>query len=103
MDKAPAWGVCIERVPDEQAPPMVTIGAARKSDMHAIPAGCGDRDDKRPAYGTTHGFTSQISAAYSAIVQSLEKRPEPARFMITVRAQPSVSAYSSVSRRSAAR
>ena len=33
-------------------------------------------------YPTGHGFAFQISAAYSAIVRSLEKRPELATLMI---------------------
>ena len=57
----------------------------------------------RRAQGTGHGFAFQISAAYSAIVRSLENLPEPATFRIALRAQPSGSAYSSSSRWSASR
>ena len=49
-------------------------------------------------YGTGHGFTFQMSAAYSAMVRSLENLPEPATFRIALRAQASGSAYSSPSR-----
>ena len=41
---------------------------------------------------TGHGFASQISAAYSAMVRSLENFPEPATFRMTLRAQASGSA-----------
>lgn len=44
------------------------------------------------AYGTGQGRAFQISAAYSAIVRSLENRPEPATFRIAFLAQPSRSA-----------
>src|SRR5882672_7701452 len=37
-------------------------------------------------YGTGHGLASQISAAYSAMVRSLENLPEPAMFRIAFRA-----------------
>ena len=43
-------------------------------------------------YVTRQGFASQISAAYSAIVRSLENFPEFARFRITSRVQASGSA-----------
>jgi hypothetical protein len=43
-------------------------------------------------YGTGHGLTSQISAAYSAMVRSLENLPEPATFRIALRVHPSGSA-----------
>src|SRR4051794_5712591 len=46
-------------------------------------------------YGTGHGFTSQMSVAYSAIVRSLENFPEPATFKMAFRAQASGSAYNS--------
>ena len=46
-------------------------------------------------YGTGHGFAFQMSAAYSAIVRSLENFPEPATFRMALRAQASASAYSS--------
>ena len=39
-------------------------------------------------YGTGQGFACQISAAYSAIVRSLENLPELATFRIALRAQP---------------
>ena len=41
---------------------------------------------------TSHGLAFQISAAYCAIVRSLENLPEPAMFRIAFRAQPSLSA-----------
>ena len=59
--------------------------------------------DRRCAHGTGHGFTFQMSAAYSAMVRSLENFPEPATFRIALRAQASGSAYKSQSRRSASR
>ena len=39
-------------------------------------------------YGTGHGLASQISAAYSAMVRSLENLPEAATFRIALRAHP---------------
>jgi hypothetical protein len=45
-----------------------------------------------PFYGTGQGFAFQISAAYWAIVRSLENFPEPATFRIAFRAHPSPSA-----------
>jgi hypothetical protein len=44
------------------------------------------------AYGTGHGFTFQMSLAYSPIVRSAENFPERATFKIALRAQPSGSA-----------
>ena len=43
-------------------------------------------------YFTMQGFAFQISAAYSAMVRSLENFPEPATFKIALRAHPSGSA-----------
>ena len=40
---------------------------------------------------TLHGSTPQISLAYSPIVRSLEKKPEPATDAIDLRVQPSAS------------
>ena len=40
------------------------------------------------SYGTGHGLASQISAAYSAMVRSLENLPEAATFRIALRAHP---------------
>ena len=57
----------------------------------------------RRRYDTGHGSASQIPAAYSAMVRSLENLPEPATFRIALQAQPCGSAYSSSSRRSASR
>src|SRR5271157_3191295 len=51
--------------------------------------------------GIGHGFTFQISAAYSAMVRSLENFPEPATFRMALCAHPCGSLYSSQSRRSA--
>ena len=42
----------------------------------------------RASYGTGHGLASQISAAYSAMVRSLENLPEAATFRIALRAHP---------------
>src|SRR5882757_9759783 len=47
--------------------------------------------------GTGHGFTPQISAAYSAMVRSLENFPELAMFRMAFRAHSCGSAYSSSS------
>ena len=44
-------------------------------------------------YAIGHGSTFQISAAYSAIVRSLENFPELATFRIALRAHASGSAY----------
>ncbi len=57
----------------------------------------------RRSYDTGHGFTLQMSAAYWAIVRSLENFPEAATFRIALRAQPSGSRYNSLSRLSASR
>ena len=54
-------------------------------------------------YDTGHGFTFQISPAYSVMVRSLENLPEPAIFRIALRAQASGSAYNSRNRWSASR
>src|SRR5262245_52000334 len=54
-------------------------------------------------HDTGHGFTCQISDAYSAIVRSLENLPEPATFRIALRAQAARSAYSVHSPASASR
>src|SRR5262249_1379532 len=48
----------------------------------------------RRHYATGHGLTFQMSAAYSAIVRSLENFPEPATFKIALRVQASESVYS---------
>ena len=40
-------------------------------------------------YGTGHGYTFQISVAYSLIVRSLENFPEPATFKMAMRAHAS--------------
>src|SRR5271169_3108885 len=53
--------------------------------------------------GIGHGFTFQISVAYSAIVRSLENFPEPATFKMALRAHPSGSAYNAFICASAAR
>jgi len=50
------------------------------------------------AYVTGHGVACQISAAYSLMVRSLEKRPEHATFMIAFWVQPSGFAYSAATR-----
>src|SRR3989441_12963211 len=54
-------------------------------------------------HSTGHRFAFQMSAAYSALVRSLENFPEPATFKIALRAHPSKSAYNSTSRWSASR
>src|SRR5271166_4096063 len=53
--------------------------------------------------GIGHGLTFQISAAYCAIVRSLENFPEPATFRMALRAHWSESAYAAVSCASAVR
>src|SRR5206468_4302360 len=55
------------------------------------------------AYLTTQRFASQMSAAYSAMVRSLENFPDPATLRMALRAQPSGSAYSAPSRSLASR
>ena len=45
-------------------------------------------DQWLPLYGTGHGVAFQMSAAYSAMVRSLENFPEPATFKIALRAHP---------------
>ena len=51
-----------------------------------------------PPYFTMQGFAFQMSAAYSAMVRSLENFPDPATLRMAFRAQPSWSAYSAPSR-----
>ena len=65
--------------------------------------GEGGGPSRMVGYGTGHGFTSQISDAYSAMVRSLENGPELAILRMAVRVQPSRSAYRVSSRRSASR
>jgi hypothetical protein len=43
-------------------------------------------------YGNGHGAAFQMSAAYSAMVRSLENFPDPATFRMALRAHPSESA-----------
>ena len=47
---------------------------------------------------TGHGTTFQTAEAYSAMVRSLEKRPDPATFRIAMRVQASASEYRSPTR-----
>src|SRR5712692_1667134 len=54
-------------------------------------------------YDTGHGLTCQMSAAYSAMVRSLENFPELATFRMALRAHASGSAYSAQRSRSASR
>src|SRR4029077_396648 len=59
---------------------------------------------QRPGfYGTGHGFTFQISSAYSEMVRSVENLPELATFKMAFRVQPSGSLYKSSARWSASR
>src|SRR5262249_10446189 len=60
------------------------------------------RDDGIPP-DTRQGFACQMSAAYSAIVRSLENLPELATFRMAMRAQASGSAYRARSLASASR
>src|SRR6266404_1954477 len=56
-----------------------------------------------PGHGTAQAFTSQMSAAYSAMLRSLENFPELATFRIALRAHACGSAYTEQSLRSASR
>jgi hypothetical protein len=58
---------------------------------------------KARLYGTGHGFTFQISVAYSVIVRSVENFPELATFKMVFRAQASGLLYKSSNRWSASR
>ena len=49
-------------------------------------------DRRHLSYSTRHAFACQISAAYSAMVRSLENFPELATFRMALRAHPSRSA-----------
>src|SRR5215831_709117 len=60
-------------------------------------------DHRMLHHDTRHALTCQISAAYSAIVRSLENLPEAATFKMAFRAQASGSAYSARSLSSASR
>lgn len=51
--------------------------------LHALTRNSSDALD----YGTGLGFVFQMSAAYSAMVRSLEKRPEAPMFRSALRAQ----------------
>src|ERR1017187_1801384 len=64
---------------------------------------CSDRFHTYPLSGMGHGCRFQISRAYSAMVRSLENRPEPATFRMALRAQSSGLAYSASRRPSASR
>jgi hypothetical protein len=55
-------------------------------------AGSGASTKPHLFYGTGHGFTPQISLAYSAIVRSLENFPDAATFRMAFRAHFSGSA-----------
>src|SRR5262249_25141551 len=71
-------------------------GAACLSDPSRL---CPRGDSRaRAPYFTTQGFAFQMSAAYSAMVRSLENLPDPATLRMAFRAQPSGSAYSAPSR-----
>lgn len=80
------------------------LTAAVRQDSHA---NCRPRRtevgsvDAQSCYRTGHGFTSQISLAYSVIARSLENFPAPAIFNSTFRVQASGLAYASQSRWSA--
>src|SRR5215831_239317 len=58
---------------------------------------------RRRGESTGHGFASQISVAYWAMVRSLEKKPDAAMLAMAFFVQASWSAYSSRRRRSASR
>src|SRR2546421_11986405 len=60
-------------------------------------------DHRRLHHATGHGFTCQMSDAYSAIVRSLENLPEPATLRMALRAPAPASAYTSQRRASASR
>src|SRR5262249_4490605 len=60
-------------------------------------------DHRRLHHDTGHGFTCQMSEAYSAIVRSLENLPEPATLRMALRAHAAGSAYSAPRRASASR
>src|SRR5262249_41191110 len=65
------------------------------SPLEPVCPGVGKWPSSRSFYGTGQGFAPQISAAYWAMVRSLENFPEPATFKIAFRAHASSSAYSS--------
>jgi len=77
---------------------------ARCTEMTAEPVErIAHRQYRSLLYDTGHGFACQISAAYCAMVRSLENFPEPATFRMALRAHASGSAYKSHSRWSASR
>src|SRR5262249_25579859 len=75
----------------EATAPQVVGGRAPNQRL-GTPPSC------RGAQGTGHGSACQISAAYSAMVRSLENLPEQATLRIAFRAQASGSAYNSPTR-----
>ena len=62
--------------------------------LYCLDAGNGELrwKTRNAPYGTGQGLAFQISAAYWAIVRSLENRPEPAILKIAFFVQPSPSA-----------
>src|SRR5208337_3324566 len=67
-------------------------------DAHLIDGGAQRRGSANRSYGMGHAFTFQMSAAYSAIVRSLENFPELATFRIALCAHAPGSAYKAPSR-----
>src|SRR5215813_6967298 len=78
---------------------------AGQIDQHLLGRGFAGqrRNGHAPILFTGHGFARQISAAYWAIVWSLENLPLPATLRMALRAQASLSAYNAVSLWSASR
>lgn len=82
--------------------PRYSLLQSRELDEHLLPSRwAGERLARLPTYGTGQGFACQISAAYCAIVRSLENLPEPATLRIALRAHALRSVYSAQSARSA--
>jgi ketosteroid isomerase-like protein len=81
------------------------VPASAASDVAGVKTALTTLINLQPSFlsGIGHGSTFQISAAYSAIVRSLENFPEPATFKMALRAHSSESAYSAHSRSSASR
>ena len=105
------------RIPHIGLPLVVLPLESRQIDDHGrrrrLPGQRGNRGSLLPIvqlvdhrglhHDTGHGLTCQISAAYSAIVRSLENFPELATFRIALRAHEFWSVYSAQSLPSASR
>src|SRR5712671_4666975 len=93
--------LALVRIP--QVRPSLKVLALKPGQINQHPFWGGPANGRRDTrarmclYGTGHGFTFQISVAYSAIVRSLENFPEPATLRIALRVHAPGSAYNAPS------